>query len=146
MAVAFGFSLGDFIAITKLVKDIYDAVKAANDLRAEVQALADSYKLLFSSLQVALDSNLGHGGRIEAATRNGLELHLQRCRQYLESFFRQILPFTDSSVRQGLANAVKQASKRVSVARHRKVMFQELNDNVSRELKAFQFYVSALAG
>ena len=143
--MAFSFGIGDFIAITKLLHEIYTNLRAVPGLKGEVQALIAHYTDLFSSMQTALLVYERDDLSMDSATENCLKLHLQRCRLHLEEFHDQTFTITKDWTSLTLVRKVKYAGYSIKTISDRRAAFKKLNEMFRRDMEAFMLCLDALA-
>jgi hypothetical protein len=91
--LSFGFSVGDFVAIRKLVADITSALQSTSGAKSEYQELIREFQ--------ALEAALRHLDRLEAGETNSesvksIKCAALHCRQPLADFFSKIKKYDKS--------------------------------------------------
>ncbi|KAK5112866.1 hypothetical protein LTR85_011093 [Meristemomyces frigidus] len=143
--VPFGFSIGDFIAMTQLVREVWACASAAPGLKKEIECLVNHYHELLLLMPLAISAYHRNEGTISDATKNCLELHLARCHGHLDAFRREVKAVIASSVDKGTAIKVKDFGRRLRFATTRSALFDQLNQSFRRDLDAFRLCTEAIA-
>jgi mannose-1-phosphate guanylyltransferase len=134
MAVPFGFSIGDFIAASHVVRKIWQFASNSAGLRAEFTTLSEQYhELLDLVTRIALIHQRGNVS-IAPATQNSIDLHLSRCRKLLEQFDKDASP---AIARSGW----RQSSQHLRTVLASDSAIKELNQRFEREISAIRSYV-----
>jgi len=144
MAVPFGFSIGDFIAISRLAFEIYQCASASTVLRTKIQTLMMQYAELHQLIHRVMNSCLSCETKIEPATRRCMEYHLSRCRDHLEAFERETRAVTGSLKKQGAAGRVACISERMKFMLKKDALLEELHIKIRHDVEAFRPCVEAV--
>jgi hypothetical protein len=144
MAVSFGFSIGDFIAISRLAFEIYQCVSASFGLRTKIQPLMIQYAELHTLMYRIMDSCLSGETNLELATRRCMEYHLSRCREHLEAFERETRAVTGILKGQDALTRIACMAQRMKFIPKRYALFDELCVELRHDVKAFRLCVEAV--
>jgi len=151
MTPAFGFSIGDFIALTKLVNDIFRCVAAVPALRQEIDTVIEHYRALTDALQQIIRVCQQTPKLWMPATRNCVDLHLRRCREHLERFLSETRAVSGGvdvggpSLRSlSLSASLQVVARRVAFAPRRKAVIDHLVEAVAPEREAIELYIDAV--
>ncbi|KAK2754429.1 hypothetical protein FQN54_007073 [Arachnomyces sp. PD_36] len=146
MVVPFGISVGDFIAVGKLVHDIIDALNKSKGAAADYRSFISTLKSLSNSLNTIKDflgqvtQEASHYQVHEAALLNGIGHEIDCCKTLLKSFLKDTYDYTasllpsDAAERFGVADDFASHSSRKKVAvRRLAVMWKEVSWAVFRK-------------
>jgi hypothetical protein len=92
--MSFGFSVGDFIAVGNLIKNISSCLQDAGGAKAEYQGLLRELECLQQALQ-HLDK-LQNGGSSSSANLDSIKYAALSCRRPLEQFLEKIRKYDKS--------------------------------------------------
>ena len=92
--MSFGFSVGDFIAVGNVIKDICSCLQDAGGAKAEYQGLLRELECLQQALQ-HLDK-LQNGGTSSSANLDSIKYAALSCRRPLEQFLAKIRKYDKS--------------------------------------------------
>ncbi|OCL01022.1 uncharacterized protein K441DRAFT_650579 [Cenococcum geophilum 1.58] len=166
MAVPFGFSVGDFIAVGKLVHDIIQAISECNGAAADYRSFVSTLRSLYSCTNAIKDllekfvQDASNFELHEVALINGLMYEMYGCRDLLNAFLDKTYKYTASFLppceakkfeeaqtvislfrrRKAGMMGLKKAWREVSWAIFRKEDIQNLERDLERHLRAFQIY------
>jgi len=147
MAVPFGFSVGDFIAVGTLVYDIIQAISEHKGGAADYRSFVSTLKSLYSCTNVIKDS-------LEKFTQDdslirGLMYEIRCCRYLINAFLDNTYKYTASllprlEARKLGMKRLKEVWLKVSWATFRKEDVQKLERDLQGHLSALQIYEAAL--
>jgi hypothetical protein len=145
MAVPFGVSVGDFIAISRLAFEIYQCASASHGLRTRIQILMIQYAELHTLMYRIMESCLSGETRIEPATRKCMDYHLGRCREHLEIFERETRAVTGSPKGQNAVVRMACIAQRTKFMLKKDALFEGLCMKFQHEVEAFRLCVEAVS-
>ncbi|KAH8591175.1 hypothetical protein B0O99DRAFT_632634 [Bisporella sp. PMI_857] len=132
MTVPFGFSVGDFIAVGKLVYDIIQAISepkgAATDYRSFVSTLRSLYSCT-NAIKDALEKFTQDDSNFElheVSLINGLVYEMDGCRDLLNAFLDNTYKYTASFLPSDKALEFEEAQTVISRSRGRKTSVKRL--------------------
>lgn len=148
MPVPFGFSIGDFIAVAELARDI---AKALDDSRGSRAGVARLIALLYSldrAIQVAsgifLSSSrtANRGNFANAGPLNGMSYEADRCKRLMEEFMESSRKYTEA-LQNGRGSNLKQSWRKITWCLFKEQDVNQLHDNLQTHIHAFEIYASA---
>jgi hypothetical protein len=144
MAIPFGFSVGDFIAISRLAFEISQYASASLGLRTQIQTLMIQYAELRTLMCRIMDTCLSGETKIEIAVGRCMEYHLGRCREHLETFERETRAVTGSLKGQGTVTRMKRIAQRMKLMPRKDALFEELHTKFRHDVEAFRLCAEAV--
>lgn len=129
MPVPFGFGVGDFIAVAKLLLDIQNALKenrgASDGYQSLMRQLNSLYKVM-ERLRLMVSSNQ----LSDIATCNAIREEVKICEDLMLQFLQATEKYRDSLNKGGSRNKVKDAWKKMSWGLFKKEDIQELRESL----------------
>jgi len=144
MAVPFGFSVGDFVAITCLAFEIHQCASASLGLRTRIQTLMVQYADLHTLMYRLMNSSLSGETKIEPATRRCMEYHLSKCREHLEVFERETRAVTGRLKGQDTTAKMARIAQRMKFVQKKDAVFEGLHTKFQHNVEAFRLCVEAV--
>lgn len=144
MAVPFGLSVGDFIAISCLAFEIYECASVSRGLRTKIQILMSQCAELHTLMYRIMNSCLSGETKIEPATRRCMEYHLGRCREHLELFEQETRAFARSPKGQNAVAKMACLAQRMKFVPKKDALFEGLCMDFRHEVEAFRLCVEAV--
>lgn len=144
MIPAFGFSIGDFIAVGHLVQEVYKCVAATPGLQRELNAIRTHYAGLLTSVRTIWNVYEQNPIPIAAETQNCLEFHLERSKKHLERFLAETRVVTSNNAGSQKSIFFSKIIQRATFAPHLKSSVDHLVKDFGREREAFHLCVEAL--
>lgn len=101
--MSFGFSIGDFVTVIKLIKDVTVALKSSGESVPEYASLIqtlDSLKRVVTISEIhliceTLPTTEGHRKHYQDII-NGIIFHRQQCKELIEKFLELTKPYRDA--------------------------------------------------
>lgn len=147
MAIPFGFSIGDFIAVADLARSIVRALSESRGSTADYKSLCEVLFSLDRSLHVAsaifLHPSSGPGTSLDMGPLNGIHYELGRCRRLMEEFLISSKKYTEALLN-GQGSRFKREWRKVTWCLYKTEDVQKLQENLKGHLDAFNFYTSAV--
>ncbi|KAL9087897.1 MAG: hypothetical protein Q9165_006459 [Trypethelium subeluteriae] len=109
--MAFGFSVGDFIAVGTVIKDICSCLRDAKGAKAEYQELLRELECLQQALQ-HLDK-LQNRGTFPSTDLDSIKYAALSCRRPLEQFLAKIWKYDKSLGIRGINSAIKSTADKL---------------------------------
>jgi len=107
MPVPFGFSVGDFLAVTELTWKVVHALRenegAVHEVQAILETLMSFQRAIFTCQTLALEWSQLSDGEItlpERSVVNGVNHQLKLCREKLDALAKRIEQYTRSFMKQ----------------------------------------------
>jgi hypothetical protein len=144
MAIPFGFSVGDFIAISHLAFEICQYASASLGLRTKIQTLMIQCAELHTLMYRIINSCLSGETEIETATRKCMEYHLSRCREHLEAFERETRAVMGSLKGQGTVTRMTRIAQRMKLMPKKDALFEELHTKFRHDVEALRLCFEAV--
>lgn len=144
MAVPFGFSVGDVIAITRIAIQICQFASGSHDLRTQIRSLMIQYAELHTLMYRIMVSCLSGETEIELATQRCMEHHLSRCRKHLEAFERETRATTGSLKGQDAVARMACIAQRMRFMPKKDALFEKLYTEFRHDVEAFRLCVEAV--
>jgi hypothetical protein len=146
--MSFGFSAGDFFALTQLIFDVSKALSDSAGSKAEYQGLVQTLLSLLRSInsaeELALRCSLGSAAALEpsfVAPLNAIAREREICHKLIEAFMVKSEKYTASFIHgAGRAKAIKKLTWRLFHADD----IQNLERELSVHVDAIQFYACGL--
>lgn len=129
MPVPFGFGVGDFIAIGKLLLDIYNALRDSKGSCSEYQSLMrqlDSLYKVMERLRLMISSNQ----LSDTATSNAIKAEVRICEDLMLQFLQVTEKYRDSLNKGGSRNKVKDTWKKMSWGLFKREDVQDLRQSL----------------
>lgn len=135
MVVAFG-SIGDFVAVANLIREILQLAAGSANMRKDIRELT----LHLADVQRSIDDVWrGYSGSLEtlpSATKNCIELHVRRCREHLEGF--------RSETKSIITGSLRSIGQRAMFAYRREDVIRKVQTNIDRDIQALQLCMQAV--
>ena len=114
--MSFGFSIGDFIAISGLIRTLVDALDSDTGSRAQYSRLSDELKSLHSAFLVVQDvvQKLRRDEKSHASTINAITYEIECCRKLILGFTADTEKYRESLCHGGSSRKVKDAWRNIS--------------------------------
>lgn len=148
MAVPFGFSIGDIIAVGDLARRVAKALDESRGATAEIKSLCQLLFSLDRSLEVAsaiflYSSRSTHSNStIDTGPLNGMRHEVECCKRLMEEFLDSSKKYTGTLIN-GQGSRLKQEWKKISWCLFKAEDVQNLQTNLRGHLEAFNFYAAA---
>jgi len=130
--MSFGFSVGDFLAVGKLIADITSSLSAAGGAKSDYQELLRELESLRKAL-VHIDQLKSHG--VSSTTLDSIKYASLSCRHPLEQFLTKVRKHEQSLGLQGKPNVFKSTTDKL-----------RWTFGSSEEVKKLQSYLSVHIG
>lgn len=148
MAVPFGFSIGDFIAVGSLAHRV---ITALNDSRGSKAEYRDIISVL-SSLKWALDLasvqflQMARAGDIDVALCNGVRHQLGLCKGAMEDFLLSSRKYTESLLPSEGRKSFRTEFRKISWCLFKKEDVQKLESTLQGHVQAFMILTNVING
>ena len=136
--MSFGFSVGDFIAISGLIRTLIDALDSDTGSRAQYSRLSDELKSLQSALLAVQDlvQRSRRDGKSYASTINAITYQIECCRKLIEGFNTDMEKYRESLCRGGSRRKVKDTWRKISYKIFEEGDVAMLKDSLGRRVEA----------
>lgn len=124
--MSFGFSVGDFIGVGKLIIQISSALRESTGASAEYQSLLLRLDSLVESLRIA-DISI-RGCQLPISAANAILKHLEQCSAHLRKFSTVIEKHRRSLSKGGSGNKFKDSWRKIGWSLFTKEEITEIND------------------
>lgn len=148
MAVPFGVSIGDFIAVGSLTHQIITALSDSRGSKAEYKDLIS----LLSSLKWALQAvsgqffELASSEGVDAAFGNGLKHQLGLCTKTMEDFLLSSQKYTESLLPDDRKKNFRKEFRKITWCLFKKEDVQQLYSTLQGHIQAFIMLMNAVTG
>ncbi|KAF2855356.1 hypothetical protein T440DRAFT_210129 [Plenodomus tracheiphilus IPT5] len=147
MAVGFGFSVGDLIAVGKLAHDIVQALSECRGAAAEYKslfALLTSLKTSITTISKFLSTlSVSTASRVDPAFMNGIQFHSGSCHKLLNQFLVDSRKYTESLMN-GKGTKVKAMMRKIKWSLYSTDDAEKLERRLGTHLEAFDRYLLAI--
>lgn len=143
MAVPFGFSIGDFIAATQLIRNIWRHASAAANLKGEIDKVMGQYLELFRLIHELMRSQVQGCLDIPSSVETSLGHHFRRCRDHLGKFALATSSLSEHGKSRGSAEKMKQVGQRVLFMTRKDDVLKDLSEDFARDLEAIKLILHA---
>ena len=143
--MSFGFSIGDFIAISGLIRTLADALDSDTGSRAQYSRLLDELKSLHSAF-LAVEGVLQKLRRDEkphASTINAITLEIGCSRKLIEDFNADTKKFRESLHHGDSSKKFKDAWRKISYKIFKEEDVAMLKDSLGRRVGAINLLLAA---
>ncbi|CAZ85148.1 unnamed protein product [Tuber melanosporum] len=136
--MSFGFSVGDFIAISCLILNLVDALDSDTGSRAQYSRLSDELKSLHSAFLAVQDvvQKLRRGEKSHASTVNAITYEVECCRKLILGFTAGTEKYRESLCHGGSGRKVKDAWRKISYKIFKEEDVVMLKDSLRRRVEA----------
>ncbi|PWW75660.1 hypothetical protein C7212DRAFT_358554 [Tuber magnatum] len=136
--MSFGFSVGDFIAISGLILNLVDALDSNTGSRAQYSRLSDELKSLHSAFLAVQDvvHKLRRGDKSHASTVNAITYEVECCRKLILGFTADTEKYRESLCHGGSGRKVKDAWRKISYRIFKEEDVVMLKDSLRRRVEA----------
>ena len=136
--MSFGFSVGDFIAISGLIRTLVDALDPNTGSRAQYSRLLDELKSLQSALLAVQDlvQKPRRDGKSYASAINAIIYEMKCCRELIEDFNADMEKYRESLCHGGSSRKVKDAWRKISYKIFKEEDVFMLKDSLRRRVEA----------
>ena len=124
--MSFGFSVGDFIAVGKLIIQISSALHESAGATTEYQSLLLRLDSLMETLRLA-DRSI-RGSQLQPSATNAIVKHLDRCLAHLRKFNTVIEKHRKSLSKGGSGNRFKDSWRKIGWSLFTKEEIKEIDD------------------
>ena len=124
--MSFGFSVGDFIAVGKLIIQISSALHESAGATTEYQSLLLRLDSLMETLRLA-DRSI-RGSQLQPSATNAIVKHLDRCSAHLRKFNTVIEKHRKSLSKGGSGNRFKDSWRKIGWSLYTKEEIKEMDD------------------
>jgi len=134
--MSFGFSVGDFIAISRLILTLADALDSDTGSRAQYSRLSDELKSLHSAFLAVQDvvQKLRRDEKSHASTINAITFELECCRKLILGFNANTAKYRESLYHGGSGRQFKDAWRKISYKIFREEDVVMLKDSLGRRV------------
>ncbi|CUS12089.1 unnamed protein product [Tuber aestivum] len=136
--MSFGFSVGDFIAISGLILNLVDALDSNTGSKAQYSRLSDELKSLHSAFLAVKDvvQNLRRGDKSNSSTANAITYEVECCRKLILDFTADTEKYRESLCHGGSGRKVKDAWRKISYKIFKEEDVAILKDSLRRRIEA----------
>ena len=124
--MSFGFSLGDFIAVSKLIAQIGSALRESTRASAEYQSILLRLDSLVHTLRTAELSVIG--AQLPPSATNAIRKHLEQCAEHLRKFNTAIEKHKKTLSKGGSGSRVKDSWRKIGWALFTREEIKEIDD------------------
>ncbi|RII19140.1 hypothetical protein CUC08_Gglean001803 [Alternaria sp. MG1] len=147
MAVGFGFSVGDLIAVGKLAHEIANALSDCRGASAEYKSLIELLGSLKTSLNLISNFlstlRVTTSSRVDQAFMNGILFHAGCCYKLLNEFASDSRKYTQSLLN-GQGSKAKVAFRKIKWSLYSAEDSRRLERRLSTHMDAFDRYLLAI--
>lgn len=149
MAVPFGFSIGDFIAVGDLAQRIIKALDESFGAVADYKALCSTLLSLHKSLHTAsaiflYSSSSSTRGPLDTPPLNGVRHELERCRGLMEEFLASSKKYMETPLNGAKGRRFMKEWRKMTWSLYKTEDAQKLQVGLQGHLDAFNLYTSAI--
>ena len=130
--MSFGFSVGDFIAVGKLIIQISSALSESTGASAEYQSLLLRLDSLTETLRIAEISVRGH--QLPLCTTNAILKHLGQCSAHLRKFSAIIEKHRKSLSKGGSGNRIADSWRKIGWSVFTREEIKEINGALEEDV------------
>jgi len=136
--MSFGFSVGDFIAISGLIRTLVDALDSDTGSRAQYSRLSDELKSLHGAFLAVQDvvQKLRRDEKSHASTINAITYEIECCRKLILGFTADTEKYRESLCHGGSSRKVKDAWRKISYKIFKEEDVFMLKDSLRRRVEA----------
>ena len=136
--MSFGFSIGDFIAISGLILNLVDALDSNTGSRAQYSRLSDELKSLHSAFLAVQDvvQKLRRDEKSHASTVNAITYEIECCRKLILGFTADTEKYRKSLCHGGSGRKVKDTWRKISYKIFEEGDVAMLKDSLGRRVEA----------
>jgi len=136
--MSFGFSIGDFIAISGLILNLVDALDSNTGSRAQYSRLSDELKSLHSAFLAVQDvvQKLQQDEKSHASTLNAITYEIECCRKLILGFTADTEKYRKSLCHGGSGRKVKDTWRKISYRIFKEEDVVMLKDSLGRRVEA----------
>jgi len=136
--MSFGFSVGDFIAISGLIRTLVDALDSDTGSRAQYSRLLDELKSLHSAFLAVegVVQKLRRDEKSHASTINAITYEIGCCRKLVKDFNTDTKKYRESLRHGGSSRKVKEAWRKISYKISKEEDVVMLKDSLGRRVGA----------
>ena len=136
--MSFGFSVGDFIAVSGLIRTLVDALDSDTGSSAQYSRLSDELKSLQSALLAVQDlvQKPRRDGKSYASTINAITYQMKCCRKLIEDFNADMEKYRESLCHGGSRWKVKDNWRKISYKIFKDEDVVMLKDSLGRRVEA----------
>ena len=136
--MSFGFSVGDFIAISGLIRTLVDALDSDTGSRAQYSRLSDELKSLRSAFLAVEEvvQKLRRDEKSHGSTINAITYEIECCRKLILGFTADTKKYRESLCHGGSRRKVKQAWEEISYKIFKEEDVLMLKDSLRRRVEA----------
>ncbi|KAG0138119.1 hypothetical protein HOY82DRAFT_642783 [Tuber indicum] len=143
--MSFGFSVGDFIAISGLILNLVDALDSNTGSTAQYSRLSDELKSLHSAFLAVQDvvQRLRRDEKSHASTVNAITYEVECCRKLILGFTADTEKYRESLCHGGSGRKVKDAWRKISYKIFKEEDVVMLKDSLRRRVEAINILLMA---
>ena len=142
--MSFGFSVGDFIAVGKLIIQISSALHESAGASAEYQSLLLRLDSLMETLKLA-DRSIRGSQLLPLSATNAIMKHLEQCSAHLRKFNTVIEKHRKSLSKGGSGNRFKDSWRKIGWSLFTKEEIKEIDDALEGDVN-FISMILAMCG
>ena len=139
--MSFGFSVGDFIAVGKLIIQISSALRESTGASAEYQSLLLRLDSLMETLRIA-DHSIRGSQLLPLSATNAILNHLRQCSTHLQKFNTIVEKHRRSLSKGGSGNRFKDSWRKIGWSLFTKEEIKEINDALEGDVS----FISMMLG
>lgn len=132
--MSFGFSIGDFVAVGKLVIEIGSALRESTGASAEYQSVLLRLDSLMNTLRIAELSILST--QLPQSATNAIKKHLERCAEHLRKFSAAVEKHKKSLSKGRSGSRVKDSWRKMGWALFTKEEVKEIDGDLRGDIGA----------
>lgn len=144
MAFTFVSGIGDILAITKLVAQVYESIRNIATLKQQVDEFCTRYMSLLHIVNT-LHVTEQQDATVPVHLRNALIFHLSGMKTSLEAFAADSHMVIDATPRRSAIALMSSAARRVQHSLMQETLFRRLNEDFEHHLEAFKLYAAAVS-
>ncbi|RPB04532.1 hypothetical protein L873DRAFT_1799455 [Choiromyces venosus 120613-1] len=136
--MSFGFSIGDFIAISGIILNLVDALDSKTGSSAQYSRLSDELKSLHSAFLAVQDVvlKLRRDEKSHASTVNAITYEVECCRKLIVGFTASTEKYRESLCHGGSGRKVRDAWRKISYRIFKEEDVLMLKDSLRRRVEA----------
>ena len=138
--MSFGFSVGDFIAVGKLIFQISSALRESTGSSAEYQSLLLRLDSLTETLRIAEVSVRGH--QLPRSATNAIRNHLGQCSAHLGKFSAIIEKHRKSLSKGGSGNRIADSWRKIGWSLFTKEEIKEINSALEGDVSSISMMLT----
>ena len=141
--MSFGFSIGDFIAISGLIRTLVDALDSDTGSKAQYSRLSNELKSLHSAFLVVQDvvQKLRRDEKSHASTINAATSEIECCRKLIEDFNADTKKYRESLCHDGSGRKVKDLLRKIGYKIFKEEDVVMLKDSLRRKVDVINLWL-----